>query len=533
MTSEKRNYIFILDQNKNPLPPIHPGYARKLTKQKKAAWFLKYPNTIILKENISIQSKNKKIILGVDPGYKGTGMAIVYGDDIIAGFEILHRSEKINSRMKTRAGARRKRRSALRRRPQKSDNRASSRRKGRLAPSIKHYPETIYHRILRISTLCPVDIIAIEMNKFDLQKMVNPDIIGIEYQQGTLFEKSARSYVYERDGYKCVYCNLKFGEKEKISFELDHVIPKSKAGTDRISNLVTCCEKCNRKKRNNSLESFLKKTPEKIDKIKKQLQKPLKSATAVNIFRKTLFNEVQSFAEEKGMEVVEGNGALTSHQRSLHNFPKHHWIDAACVRELKEGEKLNLKINTILEMKCVGHGDRRVHDRCVPTVTIYLHEGDEEFKNLTVKEKKEYVENLTKKECSKKKVLRDEKGNPIPLKIEGKIQRFKSCGIIDKSISPKIPTVDGWRTGDYGNMYYPKIKKVIKNLRVTTRNSKGDKQILGEITEEHRLKFPRLREKNKKGELQETVSSKNSNLSHWIKKIHKRDGYEYNYRKDL
>lgn len=51
-----------------------------------------------------------------------------------------------------------------------------------------------------------------------------------------------RTRIYKRDNYECVYC----GSKRELT--LDHVLPKSRGGTNGWTNLVTSCMKCNRKK---------------------------------------------------------------------------------------------------------------------------------------------------------------------------------------------------------------------------------------------------------------------------------------------
>lgn len=58
--------------------------------------------------------------------------------------------------------------------------------------------------------------------------------------------------VFLRDNYTCQYCG-KVGGK----LEADHIIPFSKGGTDNMDNLVTACRKCNRQKRDKSVEEFL------------------------------------------------------------------------------------------------------------------------------------------------------------------------------------------------------------------------------------------------------------------------------------
>jgi CRISPR/Cas system Type II protein with McrA/HNH and RuvC-like nuclease domain len=57
-----------------------------------------------------------------------------------------------------------------------------------------------------------------------------------------------RNRIYKRDGHECVYC----GSSKNLT--LDHVIPKSRGGTNDWTNLVTSCFKCNLKKANRTPE---------------------------------------------------------------------------------------------------------------------------------------------------------------------------------------------------------------------------------------------------------------------------------------
>lgn len=54
--------------------------------------------------------------------------------------------------------------------------------------------------------------------------------------------RANRNRIYKRDNYQCVYC----GSRKDLT--LDHVIPKSRGGTNDWMNLVTSCSKCNVKK---------------------------------------------------------------------------------------------------------------------------------------------------------------------------------------------------------------------------------------------------------------------------------------------
>ena len=55
----------------------------------------------------------------------------------------------------------------------------------------------------------------------------------------------SRKNVLQRDDYTCQYCGLK-AHKSKLT--MDHIIPKSKGGTNAWTNVVTCCKECNSKK---------------------------------------------------------------------------------------------------------------------------------------------------------------------------------------------------------------------------------------------------------------------------------------------
>lgn len=52
-----------------------------------------------------------------------------------------------------------------------------------------------------------------------------------------------RRYVFERDGGKCYMCGI---ELTLDTFELDHLLPVAKGGSNSESNLAVSCRRCNR-----------------------------------------------------------------------------------------------------------------------------------------------------------------------------------------------------------------------------------------------------------------------------------------------
>lgn len=61
----------------------------------------------------------------------------------------------------------------------------------------------------------------------------------------------SRNNVFKRDQYKCQYCSIQLTSK---SATIDHVIPQSKGGRGTWENTVCCCQDCNRRKGNKSVE---------------------------------------------------------------------------------------------------------------------------------------------------------------------------------------------------------------------------------------------------------------------------------------
>jgi hypothetical protein len=68
-----------------------------------------------------------------------------------------------------------------------------------------------------------------------------------------------RERIFERDGFRCVYCAAALPEAE---LTLDHVEPRMRGGDHSEGNLVTCCQACNRLKGGLAAWAFLPRHPE-------------------------------------------------------------------------------------------------------------------------------------------------------------------------------------------------------------------------------------------------------------------------------
>jgi len=339
------NLVFVLDTQKRPLSPIRPGLARKLLSNGKAAVFKRYPFTLILK--VEVIAPQKPITLKLDPGSKTTGIALVQGEDVIFGAELTHRGQAIKASLESRCSLRRVRRNRhTRYRKAKFSNR--TRPKGWLAPSLQHRVETTLTWVTRLTKVAPIASITQELVRFDLQQLENPELSGIEYQQGVLHGYEIREYLLNKWDRTCAYCGV-----TNTPLQVEHIHPKAKGGSNRISNLCLACDGCNKKKGTQDVEQFLSKKTEILKRILSQAKRPLKDAAAVNSTRWALFNRLRT----TGLPVSTGSGGLTKFNRTRLKLAKTHWLDAACVGKV---ESLKILTNKPLLIKATGHGTRQM-----------------------------------------------------------------------------------------------------------------------------------------------------------------------------
>jgi hypothetical protein len=180
--------------------------------------------------------------------------------------------------------------------------------------------------------------------------MENAEISGVEYQQGTLAGYEVREYLLQKWGRKCIYCG-----KENTPLQIEHMVPRAKLGSNRMSNLCLACDKCNKAKGTKDIAVFLKKKPDLLKKILAQAKAPGRDAAAVNTTRWELFHRLESL----GLPIECGSGGLTKYNRSMRELPKTHWIDAACVGE---STPEHIKVTGVqpLLITANGHGRRRM-----------------------------------------------------------------------------------------------------------------------------------------------------------------------------
>jgi len=189
----------------------------------------------------------RPIVLGVDAGYLHVGLSAVTENKEVYAAEITLRSD-IVALISTRKMYRQTRRSRKTwyRQPRWL-NRVKSKPKGWLAPSIQHKLNSHVKLVERVKRILPITSVIVEIAAFDIQKIKNPDIQGVEYQEGV--QKgftNVREYVLYRDGHKCQACKGKSKDKILKVVLNAHHIESRKTGGNRPDNLVTLCAECHK-----------------------------------------------------------------------------------------------------------------------------------------------------------------------------------------------------------------------------------------------------------------------------------------------
>jgi 5-methylcytosine-specific restriction endonuclease McrA len=230
--------VFVLSSDGQPLDPCHEARARKLLKKGRAAVFRTYPFTIILNDRTAALSVTRDHRLKIDPGSKTTGIAIVQErtDRVVFAAELAHRGQAIRDALLARRALRRNRRS---RRTRYRKPRFLGRRRpnGWLAPSLDHRVQTTLTWVRRLMRLCPLRALSMELVKFDTQLMENAELAGVQYQQGELAGYEIREYLLEKWGRNCAYCGT-----TGVPLQVEHLVPRVRGGSDRVSNLALACE---------------------------------------------------------------------------------------------------------------------------------------------------------------------------------------------------------------------------------------------------------------------------------------------------
>ena len=331
--------VYVLNKNGVPIMPTrNHAKVRVLLKQGKAKVVKRTPFTIQLLYDST--NYTQPISLGVDAGSKVIGLSATTNTKELFASNITIRNDIVNL-LSTRRQNRRTRRShKTRYRQPRFNNRVSSKKQGWLAPSIQNKVETHLTCIKRVYDILPITNIVVEVASFDIQKIKNPSISGVEYQQGEQLNFwNVREYVLHRDNHTCQCCK---GESKDNILNVHH-IESRKTGGNASNNLITLCETCHTKYHKGLIK--LPKT------IKRGMS--FRDATFMGIMRWTFYNKLKTIYPNVSLTY----GYITKNTRINNYLPKDHYIDARCI----SGHPLATPLGIVYYQKKVRCHNRQIH----------------------------------------------------------------------------------------------------------------------------------------------------------------------------
>jgi len=350
--------VFVKNLRGESIEPCSQRKARLLLRENKAIIIDYTPFTIqmLIATGETVQGNN----LGIDLGAKHVGIAIALENKIIAKGEIELRQD-VKSNLETRKiyrRSRRNRKTRYRRSKFKYKTKRiysiekkkwikkkiafqSTRPEGWLPPSIQSRITNTFYWIDKFASLLPACKVHIEVGKFDVARMINPTIKGIEYQQGEVFGyHDVRYYVFARDKYTCQVCK----KKNKI-LNTHHIVYKTYGGTDRANNLITVCTDCHTYE-NHQKGNILWKWMVEKKKAPKYQELPF-----MNALRKRVFSTYPNANITYG--------SITIQRRKELGLEKTHYNDAIAIAGI---EKIKENLTNIFYLRQFRKKKRSLHE---------------------------------------------------------------------------------------------------------------------------------------------------------------------------
>ncbi len=305
--------VYVLNQNGHPLMPCKPSKARKLLREKRAKVVHLTPFTIQL--GWDCEEHVQEVVIGIDKGSHETGFACVGKGEVLLSGAIKHRLD-VKEKMEARRGHRRSRRSRLWYRPKRFNNRASSKRSGRLPPSIKTNVEEVIRLILHLPL--PMSRIVVEDVQVDIARINDPTLTGSRYQDPKRLDENLRMACLMRDGYRCQHCG-----KQNRRLEAHHIHFRENGGKDTLDNLLTLCETCHHGVHTDQIVLMVKGVSGHLDQI---AQRAMQGKTYLYTTLGKLVPVTTLF------------GYQTATWRKHLGWPKEHDADAVCIATFESGE---------------------------------------------------------------------------------------------------------------------------------------------------------------------------------------------------
>lgn len=343
--------VYVQSKDGKPLmPTTRCGHVRILLKEKRARVVERVPFTIqLLYDAPDIV---QPLYLGIDPGRTNIGISVVTeaGEGVMLA-QMTTRNKDITKLMAERksyrmAHRRLKRRKKRQRRAKAAGtivaggqvarllpgcekpvvckeirnkkSRFNNRKRSEhwLTPTARHLLDTHLNLVKKLSKFLPISHVVLEINRFAFMAMEDPNIKRWEYQRGPLYQQgSVEEAVYAQQDGHCIFCGAPIEHYH-------HVVPRSKGGSEVLTNRAGLCEKHHR------LVHTEAEWEDKLAQKKAGLNKKYHALSVLNQIIPYLVEELGTMFPGKAFATT---GKDTASFRLEHGIPKDHYLDAFCI----------------------------------------------------------------------------------------------------------------------------------------------------------------------------------------------------------
>ena len=320
------SYAFVLDINGMQLAPAKEQKAWFLIRKKRATLVSKYPMVIQLNRKIPDNEICKdEIRCGIDDGGLHVGIALVQKcqtrNKVVFKGTIEQRKD-VKHLMDVRREYRRYHRYHKRYRQKRFNNRSSSKREGRIAPSILQKRQATIRVINQLNKWINITNYWLEDVAINIRELTDGrKSYKWQYQKSNRLDENIRKAVILRDGYKCMECG-----KSNCRLEVHHIKPRRLNGSNILGNLITLCAKCHQKTKGKE-ELYMNKY---FILLNSSNNKNLNYAQHAMIGKKWLRKQLSDL----GILHLT-NGGDTANKRIDWDIAKSHSNDAICITDLK------------------------------------------------------------------------------------------------------------------------------------------------------------------------------------------------------
>ena len=227
---------------------------------------------------------------------------------------------------------RRTRRNRKRYRKPRFQNRVHSKKKGWFAPSVENKAQRHADIFAMFAKVLPIKSATLETARFDTQLLEaqqtgSRPLQGKDYQHGPKFKLiNLREAVFTRDGYRCQICGRSVSDGAIL--RVHHTLYWKGDHTDRLSGLITVCDRCHTPKNHQKGGRLWGITPK---------VKSMAGAAFMNAVRWHIAEIFRSGFPDVEIHIT--NGAATKASRRTQRMAKTHANDAYCMGKFRPRHK--------------------------------------------------------------------------------------------------------------------------------------------------------------------------------------------------